>query len=220
MKLRIAIPLFERLKNYEDALQQLGAIPCPADKLESIEDYDGLLLPGGGDVDPARYGQQISGSYPDGIDKALDELQFSFLEAFVKAGKPVLGICRGQQLINVYFGGTLIQHLPNADERHSCPVDGQDYVHDVDAVCDSYLSEIYGRHFSVNSNHHQAIDRLADGFKVQLVDGEVIEAIQHETLPIIAVQFHPERMCFNRKREDTVDGQYIIATLLKLCENR
>ena len=82
------------------------------------EAYDGCLLPGGGDIHPKRYGQAHTGESIL-INEALDELQFSVLDAFVKAGKPVLGICRGLQLINVYYGGTLIQHLPTYT-IHTC----------------------------------------------------------------------------------------------------
>ena len=210
---KILIPLFERLTNYEDALKELGAQPFVTDKECDIDEYDGLLLPGGGDVDPALYGQVINGTYEDGIDRALDELQLFFLKKFAEAGKPIIGICRGQQLINVCFGGTLIQHLPTA-EHHSGE---EDLVHQVETVGDSYLKELYGSEFAVNSSHHQAVDRLAEGFRITLVsDDGVTEAIEHTALPIIAVQFHPERMCFERSRKDTVDGQHILKHFLEL----
>lgn len=105
-----------KVGNYIFALESLGAqVHCSLDPLVSAADADALLLPGGGDIDPAYYGEAINGSQQ--IDRELDQLQFSALDAFVRNGKPVLGICRGHQVINVYFGGTLIQHLPTADSH-------------------------------------------------------------------------------------------------------
>ncbi len=102
--------------------------------------YDGLLIPGGVDINPSRYGQENRGSVM--MMDELDELQFDILDAFVKNGKPILGICRGHQLINAYFGGTLIQHLPTAF-RHSRKLDEPDKVHRCIAEEESWLSTVY-----------------------------------------------------------------------------
>ena len=99
-QLKIAIPVLDMpTANYENALRELGARPVVIKEVCDPQEYDGLLLPGGDDVDPARFGQEINGSL--GISPELDALQFEVLDRFVKAGKPVLGICRGHQVINM-----------------------------------------------------------------------------------------------------------------------
>ena len=215
MKKKILIPCFgANLSNYENALQKLGADYEITDKFIPITDFDGLLLPGGADIDPIYYHQEINGSYTKGMDRRLDKLQLSFLDQFVRAKKPVFGICRGHQLINVYFKGTLIQHLSNAAE-HSKPGFSEDLINEVYPVDDNIFRQIYGERFFVNSSHHQAVDRIGEGLKVCLrCSNGTIEAMAHESLPILSVQFHPERMCYDFKRDDTIDGSKIIAYYL------
>ncbi len=184
----------------------------------NIENYDGLLLPGGVDIDPSRYGQENRGSV--GIVPLLDELQFAMLDDFVRRGKPVLGICRGQQLINVYFGGTLIQDLPTGF-RHRSVRPGLDRVHGCRTEEGSWLHDIYGASFMHNSAHHQACDVPGKGI---IVDGRcdedgVTEAIHHGSLPVFGVQFHPERMCLEHAREDTVDGLEIFLFFAGICKH-
>ena len=116
----------------------------------------------------------------------------------------MLGICRGQQLINVGFGGTLIQHLPSSD-RHA--YEGSDKVHMSRVAEGCFLWDLYGEAFPVNSAHHQAVDAPGEGIEVvQWSDDDVAEAIVHRALPVWGVQWHPERMCLAHRREDTVDG--------------
>ena len=184
--------------------------------VDTLAQYDGLILPGGADVDPARYGQPINGS--KGINPELDEKQFAILDAFAKAGKPILGICKGHQVINVHFGGSLIQHIPQFG-RHQWVT--EDKVHPTTAVEGSWLAQLYGTSFPTNSAHHQAVDQVAPGFQViQMSDDGVVEAIAHPERPILSLQWHPERMCYEYRREDTVDGQYIFHHFKKLCETQ
>ena len=194
----------ELTKNYEEAIRAFGGIPFGAYLPEpDAEKYDALILSGGADVDPAFYGQENTACFT--IDRARDEAEFRLIEAFRKAGKPILGICRGHQVLNVYFGGTLIQHLSTA-ERHQWTKTG-DSVHETDAVAGSFLASLYGTHFAVNSAHHQGIDRLAEDLQiVQTAPDGTIEACTHKDEPIWSVQWHPERMCLGRARTDTVDG--------------
>ena len=211
MKRRILIPWKGKpLVNYINALNNLSADYTITEEVIPITDYDGLLIPGGFDVSPEFYHQEMNGSYAEGMNKQLDELQLYYIDQFVKTLKPILGICRGHQLLNVYFNGTLIQHLPNY-EKHSSPDFQDDQVHEVYSDEDNVFTELYGKRFYVNSSHHQAVDKLGEGLHIALrcPDG-TIEAMYHEQLPIIGVQFHPERMCFEKSRDDTVDGSKII----------
>lgn len=214
--LRIAVPVpdFARYTNYCDVLTALLAQPVIVGADVDANDYDGLLLPGGGDIEPGRYGQADAGCLY--VDPALDEAQFAALDAFVKAGKPVLGICRGLQLINVYFGGTLIQQLPQA-AAHTRSGDA-DQAHATTAKPESIMHALYGEAFSVNSAHHQGVDAVGRGLVVtqRSADG-VIEALEHEEKPILSVQWHPERMCLKYTRPDTVDGCRVVAFFLELC---
>ena len=211
MKRRILLPWKGKpLVNYINALVNLSADYTITEEVIPITDYDGLLIPGGFDVSPEFYHQEMNGSYAEGMNKQLDELQLYYIDQFVKTLKPILGICRGHQLLNVYFNGTLIQHLPNY-EKHSSPDFQDDQVHEVYSDEDNVFTELYGKRFYVNSSHHQAVDKLGEGLQIALrcPDG-TIEAMYHEQLPIIGVQFHPERMCFEKSRDDTVDGSKII----------
>jgi len=201
-------------KNYANALRGVGLECVTTLDPEEEEACDGLLLPGGGDVDPSLYEQKNSGSRD--IDRELDERQLAMLERFLRAGKPIFGICRGMQLLNVRFGGTLIQHLSVSD-THAWS-EG-DRVHLCRTAPGSVLEELYGREFSVNSLHHQAVGAIGRGFRLTswAPDGTG-EAMEHESLPILAVQFHPERMCFEKARPDTVDGAELFRRFRTMLE--
>ena len=110
----------------------------------------------------------------------------------MKRGKPILGICRGSQLINVCMGGTLWQDL--LEQKGWVHMNGQ-IRHDVYAEEGSILYNIFGKQFKTNSTHHQAVKDLAPGFHVtaRSIEG-IVEAYEHDTLPIYATQFHPERL--------------------------
>ena len=217
--LKIALPITQDdtfIRNYINALILSGAEPETGSVIHP-ENCDGLLLPGGPDVEPSLYGQNKAPETE--FDSLLDTLQLEVLHRFLELGKPVFGICRGHQLINVALGGTLIQHLPTAgDHVHIRP--GVDNVHSCSADPDSWIAGIYGTCFAVNSSHHQGVDRPGKGLHAALhaQDG-VIEAMQHETLPVWSVQFHPERMCFAHRRADTVDGSLLFRFFLEKCRN-
>ena len=231
---RIAIPEIDQdMTNYTRALFAAGMDPVvisvQVEQLKlrvhqeyldysefHVENYDGLLIPGGGDINPARYGQKLNGSFM--ILDALDDLQFDILDAFVKAQKPVLGICRGHQVINVYFGGTMIQHLPTAF-RHSRKFNEADKVHACHAQKGSWLCSLFGNSFFHNSAHHQSILRCGKGLVVdsRCSDDDVIEAVHHVALPIYGVQWHPERMCLEHERNDTVNGLPVFFFFCRLC---
>lgn len=204
------------MSNYCAALEQLGAKPaagyCPTPDLRC----DGLLLCGGGDLDSALFGQENQGSDPPDADRDWAEL--ALFHAFLQAEKPILGICRGMQVINVALGGDLIQNLPPT----SLPFHGRagrDLVHPLRAEEGSLLHRLYGPVFPVNSTHHQAVGRLGRGLQaIAWAESGFPEAIVHPALPILGVQFHPERMSFTRRRADTVDGAPIFTYFLSLCQ--
>ena len=128
-----------------------------------------------------------------------------------------MGICRGHQLINVYFGGTLYQDLPEAVLHKK--KNGDDNIHEVRAVSDSIPGRLYGKSFSTNSSHHQAVKKLGEGLRATAFWNEqYIEAVEHETLPVFGVQWHPERMCFKHERDDTVCGAGIFKYFIETCE--
>lgn len=207
--------------NYKQAILGAGGIPvggyCPAPALSC----DGLLLTGGDDLDPALFGQTNQGS--EGIDPARDQAELTLTKAFANAGKPILGICRGHQLLNVAFGGSLIQDLgPVGNLFHRrTPGIPKDKVHSVRTLEGSTLAALYGPMFASNSAHHQAVDRLGEGFTATAwSESGVIEAMEHTSLPILAVQFHPERMSYALRRPDTADGAKLFAWFLTRCREQ
>ena len=184
--------------NYENALKALhcsylvSLSPSP----EQLASCDRLLLPGGGDLDPALWNEPDLGSHPP--DPFLDKAQLSLLHTFVTAGKPVLGICRGLQVINVYFGGTIIQHLSTASDHE---YKDADQYHSANSVLGSAMFQLYGPELTVNSAHHQGCGRIGGGLLVtQTAPDSVIEALEHEKKPVLGVQWHPERTFAEGKR--------------------
>ena len=214
--LKIAIAgLLEETKCYVAAIMALGAQPVVTLEIDNLDDFDALILPGGGDIAPELFGACDEGS--EDINRELDEKQINIARMFINAEKPVLGICKGHQVINVVFGGGIIQDLQNS--KPHLRINSIDSVHESSAVPGSILEELYGGTYCTNSAHHQGLGRIGEGLCVisHSFDG-VVEAIVHERLPIIGLQWHPERMCFDYAREDTVDGSLIIKHFLGLIK--
>lgn len=177
----------DRYANYRTAVEAAGGRAVFSDNPVGAADCHGLLLPGGGDLEPWRYGQINTAS--QGLEPWRDELELLLLEKFTALGKPVLGICRGLQTVNVFFGGTLVQDLPG----HSA-LEGRDRLHPVRSAA-SALGRICGEYAVVNSAHHQAADRLGSGLAaVQWAADGVVEALEHQAMPVWGVQWHPERL--------------------------
>jgi putative glutamine amidotransferase len=167
-----------------------------------IEDYvdamDGLILQGGADLDPATYGEPVTHARGR-MNPLRDRFEIDLLHAFVAAGKPVFGICRGMQLINVGFGGTLYQDLHEdaaTSEAHHVVDRYDEHFHDVRLIPEGWMSKLYGdvQHGVVNSIHHQGVKELGKGLIVEaLADDGVIEAIRWEgDSLVVGVQWHPE----------------------------
>ena len=201
---------------YFEAVTQCGGDPFGGYLPELSDDFDALILCGGSDVHPSRFGEEIDGSR--NIDLARDAIEFELFKRFLSEKKPILGICRGHQLINIALGGSLHQDIPEAEKHIS--KDGMAQMHYVVSEGDSFLRELYGKEYPVNSSHHQAISKLGKGLRsiAHSRDDGYSEAIIHELLPIFGVQWHPERMAFSMQREDTVDGRYIFEHFLSLCK--
>ena len=211
---KIAIAGYEeKISIYVTAVRALGLEPVAVLDNTDISAFSGLILPGGGDVDPSLYGCENDGSR--NIDLALDQAQLSVTDAFVRAGKPVLGICRGAQVLNVYFGGTLIQDLATAESHlwHDEPDGSVRYsAHPCVNAEDGLLHRLYGcRRMPINSAHHQSIARLGDGLRAtSWADDGVVELAEHRNLPVIAAQFHPEHMAYDYASPDIVDGAVLL----------
>ena len=187
-------------RSYGNAVSGAGGLAVLALEPRLVDDYvamaDGLLLTGGVDIHPGRY-QDVFMDYdpnsgqpaPYVISITRDSMDFLLCKAFLKAGKPIFGIGRGMQVINVVFGGSLYQDIELVMELDH-PV-GQD--HKVEIAEDSIIHRLYGEEMTVNSYHHQAIKDLGEGLRATAVaeDG-IIEAIEHEILPVFGVQWHPE----------------------------
>lgn len=198
--------------NYENAVRKLGAEAVTSLHVPDTTLYDALLLPGGGDIDPKLFGQLPHGT--GAFDPKLDRIQLEILRAFVSDKKAVLGICKGMQLINIYFGGDMIQHLPESGVHE---YKGKDQVHKTVSLQGSVLEDLYGKEFAVNSAHHQGVDTPGRGICYVQYAGKVPEALVHQYLPVMGVQWHPERMCFAYRREDLVDGSLFLKKFLKMA---
>lgn len=180
-----------RFANYRRAVESAGgrAVFHRGAPFE-VQKWDALILPGGGDLEPWRYGRENTASR--GLEPRRDQEELELLAEFTAAGKPVLGICRGMQVINVFFGGSLLQDIPG----HSA-LDSGDRLHtlrETPSALPPLLEKV------VNSAHHQAADRLGSGLRAaQWAPDGVVEGICHERLPVWGVQWHPERLVFSEE---------------------
>jgi putative glutamine amidotransferase len=168
----------------------------PAAALDVLDHVGGLMLLGGGDLDPATYGaEQHAKVY--GVDHERDAVELALVREALHRAMPILAICRGLQILNVALGGTLIQHIPDLGGavRHGVPGGGGTVMHDVKVEPDSILAEITGAEtLATSSHHHQAVDVLGEGVHVTArADDGVIEAVEHDGPGwLVAVQWHPE----------------------------
>lgn len=190
-------------RQYADKIAEAGGVPVLLPPLPGIEQtlprLDGLVLSGGGDIDPARYGAARDAATGP-ASAARDGAELALCIAALASGLPLLGICRGLQVINVALGGTLHQHLPDltGHDGHS-PGEGRYGSHEVIVAPGSRLARVLGRtELAVPTHHHQAIDKLGDGLMAtaRAADG-IIEAVEWDAADtggpfMLAVQWHPE----------------------------
>ncbi|BBX33318.1 glutamine amidotransferase [Mycolicibacterium mageritense DSM 44476 = CIP 104973] len=154
---------------------------------DRLAQFDGVLLPGGADVEPCRYGA-VPAPETTGTMAFQDDLDIGVTRAVLDHELPTLAICRGMQVLNVALGGSLTQHVVEEDTPH------HNGIHSVDVTAGSRLHAIVAAEtVDVSSYHHQAIDRLGAGLSVTAVAADgVVEAVEHSRADVIAVQWHPE----------------------------
>jgi putative glutamine amidotransferase len=168
-----------------------------------LDDCDGLLLTGGGDVDPRLYGRGDAHEMASEVDEQRDTFEMGLIRRAMKLGMPLLGICRGMQLTNVVLGGTLHLDLETKGYPSHRKTAGGDRRHSVTVEPSSMLCEIVGCPMGeVNSSHHQAVDAAGRGLRVVAESPEgIVEALEwqeREERPfLLLVQWHPERMFDN-----------------------
>lgn len=174
--------------------------PQPVDDavvVRVLDGLDGLIVTGGRDLDPASYGQQPHPATDEAVadNRLRDAFEFALVRGAIRRGMPVLGICRGAQVLNVALGGTLHQHLPDVlGHSHHQRGHAVFATSSIRTVPGTRVAALIGESSDAQCYHHQAIDRLGDGLVVSARDGDgVIEAVE---LPgdafVVAVQWHPE----------------------------
>lgn len=194
------------VSNYIEAIIRAGAAPLiiPSCAYTTDDSYvdeimatvDGIILTGGNDVDPVYYGEEPHILLGE-LMREKDRLEFKMMDLAFKAGKGVFGICKGMQLMNIYFGGSLYQDLSQADEakiKHSTLNTLDMPNHSIRVEEGTFFRKIFGEEHRVNSAHHQAVRKLGDGLIVaaKSPDG-IIEAVCHrDNEAVFGTQFHPE----------------------------
>lgn len=170
-----------------------------AHPIDDIKTSHGLLLPGGADVDPQFYGKDDPDHLCE-VDQVRDELEFKIIKEAQRLKLPILGICRGLQIMNVALGGTLIIDLPQSGKSGHEKINGVDVEHNIIIEPDTHLASIIGAtNGFVNSAHHQAADLVAPSLKVSAYsDDGIVEALEWSNPEgksyLMLVQWHPERM--------------------------
>jgi putative glutamine amidotransferase len=205
----IGVTHCRKLEDYKQAVLHVGGEVRILEPSISVEDalagIDGLLLTGGEDIDPGLYGESAHPAVVD-VETARDEFEIALVQAARTRRLPVLAICRGIQVLNVAYGGTLVQDIPSQvsgalEHRLAVPPhQAYEYAHEIWIEKESTLARLMSDRLSdadtceVNSRHHQAVKQLATGFQVSATapDG-IIEAIEDPVAPFcLGVQWHPE----------------------------
>ena len=182
-------------RKFSDHVRLVGGLPfvIPVADEEFVKDYveqiDRLILTGGEDVHPQFYGQSVQTDKND-YNIERDRFELALLEEALRQDKPVMGICRGMQLINVAFGGSLNQHID-----HHWQDSPFETSHTIDSLAGSQVERLFGQSSQINSIHHQSVQRLGADFRVTALDprDQTIEAIESRSSHrLIGLQWHPE----------------------------
>ncbi len=178
-------------ETYIKRILQFHHLPIPICDITHIDEIvelcDALIIPGGYDILPFYFNQPVQEQCTF-YDVDQDAFDFTIIRAFIHAKKPILGICRGMQLLAVYFNSSLLQHIDTVSH-----INKNIHQHPIMCTPNSFLSLIYPPILEVNSYHHQIVNHVGKDLKISAyaMDG-AIEAIQHVNLPIYGVQWHPE----------------------------
>lgn len=211
-------PWYAIRSNYLHSIEKFGGIPFPLlhtqKNIRNIYSLlDGLIITGGSfDIDPMKYGKKSKGSRI--IKNNRTAFEISIFKMFLKSSKPILGICGGEQLLNVACGGTLIQDIKRKNRKsleHEQKNPRDETSHTVNIIKNTYLSKIIKKNkIMVNSAHHQAIDKLGKNLIINgLANDKIIESIEHVSHRwCIGVQWHPEFLITN-------DDKKIIKSFIK-----
>ncbi len=199
MPKRVLIPYRneKKVKPYAEAARKGGAEPVTAsvENHLTLHDFAGLLLMGGSDVNPTRFGDEPRPE-TDQPDNERDEVELALIHEAIERDLPVFGICRGLQILNVFHGGILVQHLEALARHDPDKDDTSSPAHAVAFVADTKLAKIaITRTWQVNSRHHQAILRLGSHLQIAArdIDDGTIEGIERpDKRYVVAVQWHPE----------------------------
>ena len=210
--------------DYIQALEKAGGVPIllPVVNheeciLTQIESCSGLLFPGGQDIHPKYYANEAHFPLED-VNSRVDEYQLKLIRSALESGKPILGICRGHQLLNVACGGTLLQDLSEAPDRclnHSQNGEQNEIMHQVRTSSGSPLEHLLGSEFWVNSNHHQVIRDVGAGLTVIATapDGVIEAVLMRNRDFVLGVQWHPEKMVVKSDQMMVLFEQLVKATI-------
>ena len=186
-----------------------------ADDASCLAGAAGLVIPGGGDIDPAFYGGE---RHPrtHKVNHRRDEFELTLLAAALERDMPVFAICHGMQLLNVHLGGTLEQHLADDPDRldHDRDRPRAEPAHEIRIKPESMLEPIFGRHAAVNSHHHQGLRVIAPQLEeIAWAEDDVLEAaVMKDRSWVVGVQWHPEAMAPVDPRERQLFGEFVNAT--------
>jgi putative glutamine amidotransferase len=205
-RIGISDTLKPSLKHYLDWLMRFDAgieitlLSHLRNNLREVDSIDGLVLTGGGDIDPLFFDMDDTVNQAKDVNHSRDEFEFHVIEKALERELPILGVCRGMQVMNVFLGGTLVMDLPSAGYHDHSNGDRDAITHRVEVLSGTLLGAIAGENaFDVNSSHHQAVERLGSGLMVSAMspDGviEAAEWVMKDRAPYLnLVQWHPERM--------------------------
>lgn len=189
------------LQNYKNALSACRTQCVISQNVNHAKQCNALLLAGGGDVSPCLYSAVNTNSLAISLKRDISELYL--IAYFFHRNAPIMGVCRGLQIINVFFEGTLNQKIPH-EELHYAK--NKDVTHRITTSKSGFMRELFGEKAVVNSAHRQSVAKLGkDLFVCAKASDNTIEALRHRSKKIIAVQFHPERM----NNKSTQNGQII-----------
>ncbi len=193
-----------KFENYKNAIEQHGGVVrFLVQDEQSIEEFiagiDGLLLPGGGDLDPKNFNQEWHPTLKH-VNEDRDELELSIFKHAIEKDTPTIGICFGIQIMNVAMGGDIYQDIESEYPQQALThpkVGGEDSLHEIEIEPCSLLSKLVGKSKDfVNSAHHQALDNIGEGFVVTARSSDgIVEAVEDPSKRfVVGVQYHPERM--------------------------